>query len=63
MKNNKEPKVDISGMTEEHVRILFQTLADIIGEKEGFEAKVTVIKKLKEGDTNDNSKPIQKQYY
>lgn len=45
MKNNKEPKVDISGMTEEHVRILFQTLADIIGEKEGFEAKVTVRKK------------------
>lgn len=45
MKKNENSKVDISGMTEEHVRILFQTLADIIGEKQGFEAKVTVRKK------------------
>lgn len=45
MKKNNEMKVDISGITDEHVRILFQTLADIIGEKEGFEAKVTVRKK------------------
>lgn len=45
MEKYKNSKVDMSGITENHIQTLFQTLADIVGEKDGFEAKVTVRKK------------------
>ena len=47
LKNEKQAKVDMSGLTEEHIRIFLQTFADIGAEK--FAPNIEVIAKVKKG--------------
>lgn len=46
LKNEKQVKVDMSGLTEERIRIFLQTMADIGAEKYAPNIEVTV--KVKE---------------
>lgn len=45
LKNEKQAKVDMSGLTEEHIRIFLQTIADIGAEK--FAPNIEVIVKVR----------------
>lgn len=45
LENCKREKVDISGITEEHIRIFLQTFADIASEK--YAPNIKVIAKIK----------------
>lgn len=47
MKNYEEAEVDISGMTDKHVQILWQTLYDILYERGELGDKQIIVKSVR----------------